>query len=88
MLLDDIKALGMPEYAPMKGNSMTTTPKAADLFKKNGGDINRAVIDVQKATGYPISEAWWKQNIGTANNDLATAQKFDTKYAAYLQSLK
>lgn len=83
LLLGNIKNLGIS----VKGESMdnTTIPLAADLFQQNGGDLNRAVIDVQKATGKPIDDVWWRKNIGAANNDLATARRFDAAYAEYVR---
>lgn len=71
-------------YTPIKGDEMKSIPKAEDLFKRNGGDINKAVIDVQKAAGHPIDQSWWQKNVGQANNDVETARKFDKAYGVYI----
>lgn len=62
-------------------------PKAADLFLTNGGDLNRAVIDIQKAVGHHVSDTWWANNIGKSTNDLATAKRFDDAYNHYVQQI-
>lgn len=56
-------------------------PKARKLFR---GDINDAVIRVQKATGINIDEKWWHNHVG---NDGATEQildRFDREYAKFV----
>lgn len=72
---------------PVLQTSYDTLPKATDLFQVNGGDINRAVIDVQKAVGHHVSAAWWTKHIDNAKNNLATAKRFDDAYARYVQQI-
>lgn len=72
---------------PTLQTNYDTLPKATDLFQANGGDINRAVIDVQKTVGHHVSAAWWTKHIGNAKNNLATAKRFDDAYAHYVQQI-
>lgn len=86
LLLGNIGALGS-DISPtltMQGHDL---PKAADLFLTNGGDLNRAVIDIQKAVGHHVSAQWWTKNIGKSTNDLATAKRFDDAYRQYVQQI-
>jgi DNA-binding MarR family transcriptional regulator len=85
LLLGNIANLNSKAFSP-KGLIMNNPIlKAADLFAQNGGDLNKAVIDVQNAAGSAVTDDWWKQNIGEAKNDLETAQKFDAAYDEYLE---
>lgn len=86
ILQSNIAALG-GSLQPILKNSYDTIPKAADLFEANGGDINRAVIDVQKAVGHHVSAKWWAKNIGKTANDATTAKRFDEAYARYVQQI-
>jgi hypothetical protein len=72
---------------PALKTDYSTLPKAVDLFRSNGGDINRAVIDVQRAVGHHVSEKWWTKNIGKSANDEATAKRFDDAYNRYIQQI-
>ncbi len=86
LLLGNIGALDSgvsPALAP-QGHDL---PKAADLFLTNGGDLNRAAIDIQKTVGHHVSPQWWTKNIGDAANDLATAKQFDKAYKHYVQQI-
>jgi DNA-binding MarR family transcriptional regulator len=86
LLLDNIKQVGNVKAVNRKDLDMSSSvPKAADLFQKNGGNLNKAVIDVQMATSQHIDSNWWSTNVGVANNDLATARKFDAAYAKHLE---
>jgi hypothetical protein len=53
-------------------------PKARDLFK---GDINEAVIAVQKSTGIEITPSWWDENVGNQGTAEEILDRFDTAYA-------
>ena len=53
-------------------------PKARQLFR---GDINDAVIQVQKATGIEINEAWWNANVGNDGTAEEILDRFDRAYA-------
>lgn len=52
-------------------------PKARALFK---GDINEAVIAVQKATGLEITPAWWQANVGNDGTAEEILDRFDQAY--------
>lgn len=58
-------------------------PKARKLFR---GDINDAVIRVQKATGVEITPAWWSANVGNNGSTEQILDKFDKAYATYVAS--
>jgi hypothetical protein len=53
-------------------------PKARQLFR---GDINEAVIQVQKLTGVEITAAWWDQNVGNNGSTESILDRFDKAYA-------
>lgn len=52
-------------------------PKARTLFK---GDINAAVIAVQKRTGIAITPAWWEKNVGNNGTAQEILDRFDRAY--------
>lgn len=52
-------------------------PKARQLFR---GDINDAVIKVQKATGIEITKAWWDQKVGNGGSTESILDRFDNEY--------
>jgi DNA-binding MarR family transcriptional regulator len=52
-------------------------PKARRLYK---GDINAAVIQVQKMTGFEITPAWWEKNVGNNGTSESILEKFDKAY--------
>lgn len=58
-------------------------PKARELYK---GDINEAVIDVQKATGVEIDDAWWNENVGNDGTSDEILDRFDKAYPQYVAS--
>ena len=53
-------------------------PRASELFS---GDINAAVIAVQKMTGVEITPAWWEQNVGNNGTTQEILDRFDQAYA-------
>lgn len=53
-------------------------PKARNLYR---GDINEAVIKVQKATGVEITEAWWNAQVGNNGTSEQILDRFDKAYA-------
>ncbi len=53
-------------------------PKARKLFK---GDINQAVIAVQKLTGIEITPEWWMRNVGNNGTSEEILDRFDKAYA-------
>jgi hypothetical protein len=58
-------------------------PKARELYK---GDINSAVIAVQKATGVEINPDWWTANVGNDGTSEQILDRFDAAYAKYVAS--
>lgn len=86
LLLDSISALD-DMASPVLATQGHTVPKAADLFLTNGGDINRAVIDIQKVVGHYVSDKWWIKNIGKTENNLSTAERFDNAYDRYIRQI-
>jgi|ADGO01.1.fsa_nt_gi hypothetical protein len=52
-------------------------PKARQLFR---GDINDAVIRVQKMTGVEITPQWWSQNVGNHGTTEEILDRFDRAY--------
>jgi len=60
----------------------TPIPKAIDLYQ---GDINDAVIRVQRATGEEIGPAWWDAKVGNRGTSEEILRRFD---AAYAQEMK
>jgi hypothetical protein len=64
-------------------HNMDAVPKARDLYS---GDINAAVIGVQKATGIEINEAWWDANVGNSGSSEEILDRFDKAYAEYVAS--
>lgn len=52
-------------------------PKARKLYK---GDINDAVIKVQKLTHVEITPAWWNQNVGNNGSNEEILDTFDKAY--------
>jgi len=55
-------------------------PKAKQLFR---GDINDAVIRVQKATGIHINEKWWHSHVGNDGTTDQILSKFDQEYSKF-----
>ena len=60
---------------------MKDIPKARRLYR---GDINAAVIAVQKMTGVHITPAWWNQNVGNNGTAEQILDRFDQAYAKFL----
>jgi hypothetical protein len=58
-------------------------PKARQLFR---GDINDAVIKVQKATGIEITKSWWDSKVGNHGSTEQILDRFDTAYADFVKS--
>lgn len=55
----------------------TEIPKARKLFR---GDINDAVIRVQKLTGVEITKSWWDSNVGNNGTTEQILDRFDKAY--------
>jgi hypothetical protein len=57
-------------------------PKAKQLFR---GDINDAVIRVQKTTGVSIDPSWWNANVGNGGSTESILERFDRAYEKLLK---
>jgi len=69
-----------PDTKPInrKGRSMSVRiPKARQLYR---GDINAAVIAVQKMTGFEIDPRWWTNNVGDNGTSEEILDRFDKAY--------
>lgn len=55
-------------------------PKARKLYR---GDINAAVIAIQKMTGFEINPQWWDQNVGNNGTSEEILDRFDKAYERY-----
>ena len=60
-------------------------PKARQLYK---GDVNQAVIEVQKITGVHITPDWWNTNVGNNGTAKEILDRFDKAYATFVASKK
>jgi hypothetical protein len=56
---------------------LSPIPKAGHYFK---GDINDAVIRVQKETGVHIDPVWWDKNVGNDGTAEEIIDRFDAAY--------
>jgi len=52
-------------------------PKARKLYR---GDVNAAVIAVQKITGIEIDPKWWAANVGNSGTSEQILDRFDAAY--------
>lgn len=61
-----------------KGSDMSVQiPKARKLYR---GDINAAVIAVQRITGFEINPQWWDRNVGNNGTSEEILDRFDKAY--------
>jgi DNA-binding MarR family transcriptional regulator len=60
-----------------ESNMSVQIPKARKLYR---GDINVAVIQVQKLTGVNIDPQWWDRNVGNNGTSESILDKFDKAY--------
>ena len=60
------------------------SPYASAMFQ---GDINEAVVKVQKASGLYIDKAWWDANVGDQGNPMEVLKRFDDAYKKYIESI-
>jgi len=59
-------------------------PRASSLYQ---GDIDEAVVKVQKASGVFIDKAWWDKNVGDQGTRGEILNRFDDAYAKYIDSI-
>lgn len=63
-------------------NMSNQIPKARKLFR---GDINDAVIRVQKATGVHINDGWWFSKVGNQGSTEQILDRFDKHYPDFVK---
>lgn len=63
-------------------STLPDIPKSQEIF---AGDINDAVITVQKATGYEITPEWWSRNVGNDGSTEEILKRFDTAFEVFVQ---
>ncbi|HSW80415.1 MAG TPA: hypothetical protein VLG47_06570 [Candidatus Saccharimonadales bacterium] len=85
MLLENSKKLSINRtiVRSKEAEAMQDIPKARKLFR---GDINDAVIRVQKATGIHITPSWWNQHVGNGGTTESILDRFDSEYAKFVAS--
>lgn len=49
------------------------------------GDINEAVISVQKTTGFEITPGWWMKNVGNEGSTEDILDRFDAAFATFVR---
>lgn len=59
-------------------------PYATALYQ---GDIDEAVVKVQRATGVFIDKTWWDKNVGDKGEPMEILDRFDDAYAKYIDSI-
>ncbi len=59
-------------------------PKSRALYT---GDINAAVIAVQKATGIEINDNWWNSKVGNNGSSEEILDRFDRAYAELIAEM-
>lgn len=64
---------------------MKPIPKARQLFR---GDINDAVIQVQRLTGVEITPSWWEAHDLNSGSTEQILDKFDKLYETELKQRK
>lgn len=57
-------------------------PRARQIFR---GDINDAVIRVQKTTGIEINKSWWDANVGNNGTTEEILDRFDRAYPKFVE---
>lgn len=63
-------------------NNNKPIPSARALSR---GDINDAVIRVQKMTGITIDPAWWSANVGNDGTAEQILSRFDRAYQRFVK---
>jgi len=66
------------ERSKSKGDmAVSSIPKARKLYR---GNINAAVVQVQKTTGVNIDPRWWERNVGNNGTSESILDRFDRAY--------
>lgn len=68
--------------APETKNELPDIPKSKEIYS---GDINDAVITVQKVTGYEITPDWWTKYVGNDGSTEEILERFDTAFEKFVR---
>lgn len=60
----------------------SVVPKSREIYR---GDINDAVIKVQKITGFEITPEWWAANVGNDGSTEDILDRFDSAFELFVQ---
>lgn len=66
---------------PEINNELSDIPKSKEIYD---GDINDAVITVQKITGYEITPAWWLEHVGNDGSTEEILERFDSAFEEFI----
>lgn len=66
---------------PEINNELSDIPKSKEIYN---GDINDAVITVQKITGYEITPAWWLEHVGNDGSTEEILERFDSAFEEFV----
>jgi len=70
-----------PAQIPEKQTQPAEIPKSREIF---AGDINDAVITVQKITGFEITPEWWMNEVGNEGATEDILDRFDTAFETFV----
>lgn len=74
----NIERISIPET----NNKLPDIPKSKEIYS---GDINDAVITVQKVTGYEITPDWWAKYVGSDGSTDEILERFDTAFEKFVR---
>ncbi len=66
---------------PETNNQLPDIPKSKEIYS---GDINDAVITVQKVTGYEITPEWWAKYVGNDGSTEEILERFDMAFEKFV----
>jgi len=67
---------------PENKNQLPDIPKSKEIYS---GDINDAVITVQKVTGYEITPEWWARYVGNDGSTEEILERFDAAFERFVR---
>lgn len=74
----NIERISIPETK----NQLADIPKSKEIYS---GDINDAVITVQRVTGYDITPDWWAKYVGNDGSTDEILERFDTAFEKFVR---
>lgn len=74
----NIERINIPETK----NQLPDIPKSKEIYS---GDINDAVITIQKVTGYEITPEWWAKYVGNDGSTEEILERFDTAFENFVR---